>query len=116
MKKLFLLLITFLFLLTAFSGCTEYNKYCKIEGSGLNLEITDASEPLHLDIVGNENTIKIDKDVVLTEISCAWGFKNNTFMIYGASAEDKTSTWQNHNCTVKGISAEYGNIIKYRGD
>jgi hypothetical protein len=114
MKKLFLLLIAFLFLITLFSGCTDQQHYCKVEGSGMSITITDAEEPLHVDIIGNENTIRIDKDVVLTEISCAWGFNNNTFLIYGESIVNGTSSWQNHNCTVN--MDENNNIQYYQED
>ena len=97
------------------SGCTsQFYEYVKVESSGTSLIIADTEKPVKLDVLGNGNTIKINKDVVLTKISVTFGFQNNTFLLYGSAADDKTSTWNNHNCTLD--LGDTSNTIQYYTD
>jgi len=97
------------------SGCTnQLYEYVKVESSGTSLTITDTEKPIKLDVLGNENTIKINKDVVLSKVSVSFGSQNNTFLLYGSAADGKVSTWSNHNCTLD--LGDNSNTIQYYTD
>jgi hypothetical protein len=116
MKKSLILILGVLFSASLFGGCIDqYEREISITWCNTDVSFNSGSD-LIIKVHGRENTITIDKDVSLESIEFGMGAVNNTIWIHGQPKTNETSTWDAHNCIVKGISAEYGNIIKYRGD
>jgi len=116
MKKILIITLASFFVLSLFSGCVDqYERELSITWSNTDLSI-DKGTDLIIKIHGKGNNISIDKMVSLDLIEFGYYSVNNTVWIYGHPKTNVTSTWDLHNCSLTGVSSEYRNIIRYKGD
>lgn len=111
--KPFLFILILLLGVLLLTGCTKQEGYCHIQGDGLRLSVDDATEPVKLEILGNENVIHVNPGVSLKEVMVQWGYKNNTIYLYGSPIDDGTSSYEPHNCT---LTLDESNNIEYYQD
>jgi len=100
-----------IFVAIMFSGCLDQYSECSIQGSGLTLSIDGTIKPITLSIAGYNNTIYVNKSVMVNKIDIAWGITNNTIYLFGERDGEYTSNWSNHNCSLS--LGDPSNRIRY---
>jgi len=101
-------------IMVCITGCTDMNnQMMQLQVNGASLKIMEADTPVVIDLIGDNNTISIHKDVAVAEIKVFASSENNIIYLYGNQLMNHTSSWDKHDCDYVNWG-EHNQIILYQ--